>query len=417
MPGAALNASIPAKLPAGIALSMPPLCTEPAVSPCAIPALPPPSSASPAAAVSVSPPACAREAADRAVPSPPVVGHSRSASLRATLEALSPQQRAAIDQAIFFGMDLRTACALCGKEASGSTSPSVGSSARAASGQPPPPAAVSGGAATSSASDGGGGGGALTSAAAAAAPAAAPAVVRLASCCELSPPAMSSTPPHARAASSAPGASGARPPSGSSSARGAGSRQPPQLALLTAARLALAWGKSASASPRAFLAGGASRLGRAFARLLGRLEAVLAALAEALEALAVHLVGAASRYLDRVSRAAATATGLAIAYASAWLGRTVLPTFQAAADAFMHRLHQVRRHRTGRTLSNGGGALASLAATRAIVLGGPIVGSMLAAPLRLLYVAMGLEDMRMLLLLLLVMLGGLLRLYRWAGWI
>ncbi len=60
---------------------------------------------------------------------------------------------------------------------------------------------------------------------------------------------------------------------------------------------------------------------------------------------------------------------------------------------------------------NGTGALAS----RAVVRGGPVVASMLASPLRLLYVVLGMDDMRMLFLMLLEMLGSVLRLYRWLG--
>ena len=123
------------------------------------------------------------------------------------------------------------------------------------------------------------------------------------------------------------------------------------------------------------------------------------------------------RYLDRLSRAVAIALGLGIGFLSAWLARTLLPALRAAADACLSRVHLVRRYRYGRHLSNGTGALASLVASRAIVRGGPVVASMLASPLRLLYVVLGMDDMRMLFLMLLAMLGSVLRLYRWLGWL
>jgi hypothetical protein len=134
-----------------VTMSMPPLCTAPAVPPFAAPRQPPPSRAVPAAeASSVAPPAYASQVkastpsdrpVDRLGPYPPAVDQmlnttrpsavdptlnttrptavdpklnttrptavdpklntTRPASLRETLAALSPQQRAAIDQAIF----------------------------------------------------------------------------------------------------------------------------------------------------------------------------------------------------------------------------------------------------------------------------------------------------------------------------
>ena len=408
--------------PAAVAMSMPPLCTAPAVPPFAAPRQPPPSRAVPAAeASSVAPPAYASTPSDRPVdrlvPYPPAVGPTRTASLRETIAALSPQQRAAIDQAIFFGMDLRTACALCGKAPSGSSSsPSVrsSSSTQADLGQPKLPVA------------GMADNGAVATSDDPAAPARA--AVRLAACCEPLPPSTSnvSSPSTSNAPLPArlPQSSSAWPWS-SCAARGVstapfynGSTAPRSpLALLTAARMLLAWGKASSQPTTAFLLRIASRLWRFLVRLAAAFESVLFQVVTKFEGLMGRVASAAGRYLDRLSRAAAIALGLSLGYLGAWLARTMMPALRAAADACMRRVHLVRRYRYGRHLSNGTGALASLVASRAIVRGGPIVGSMLASPLRLLYVALGMDDMRMLFLMLLAMLGSVLRLYRWLGWL
>ena len=414
--------------PAAVAMSMPPLCTAPAVPPFAAPRQPPPSRAVPAAeASSVAPPAYASTPSDRPVdrlvPYPPAVGPTRTASLRETIAALSPQQRAAIDQAIFFGMDLRTACALCGKAPSGSSSsPSVrsSSSTQADLGQPKlPVAGMADNGAVATSDD---------PAAPAAPAAAARAAVRLAACCEPLPPSTSnvSSPSTSNAPLPArlPQSSSAWPWS-SCAARGGstapfhnGSTAPRSpLALLTAARMLLAWGKASSQPTTAFLLRIASRLWRFLVRLAAAFESVLFQVVTKFEGLMGRVASAAGRYLDRLSRAAAIALGLSLGYLGAWLARTMMPALRAAADACMRRVHLVRRYRYGRHLSNGTGALASLVASRAIVRGGPIVGSMLASPLRLLYVALGMDDMRMLFLMLLAMLGSVLRLYRWLGWL
>lgn len=413
-----------------VTMSMPPLCTAPAVPPFAAPRQPPPSRAVPAAeASSVAPPAYASQVkastpsdrpVDRLGPYPPAVdpmlNTTRPASLRETFAALSPQQRAAIDQAIFFGMDLRTACALCGKAPSGSSSsPSVrsSSSAQADFGQPELPSLL--GAAMDRA------GAVATSAdpAAPAAPAAARAAVRLAACCEPPPPTTSQvTSPSTSSAHDSLPLPARLPQSSNAWPRSSGAaRVLTVVRMLTAARVLLAWGKASSQPTAAFLIRVASRLWRFLERLAAAFEAVLCQVVTNLEGLMGRVASGMGRYLDRLSRAVAIALGLGLGSLSAWLARTLLPALRAATDACLSRVHLVRRYRYGRHLSNGTGALASLVASRAIVRGGPVVASMLASPLRLLYVVLGMDDMRMLFLMLLAMLGSVLRLYRWLGWL
>jgi hypothetical protein len=295
-----------------VTMSMPPLCTAPAVPPFAAPRQPPPSRAVPAAeASSVAPPAYASQVkastpsdrpVDRLGPYPPAVDQmlnttrppaadpmlnttrptavdpmlntTRPASLRETFAALSPQQRAAIDQAIFFGMDLRTACALCGKAPSGSSSsPSVrsSSSAQADFGQPELPSLL--GAAMDRA------GAVATSAdpAAPAAPAAARAAVRLAACCEPPPPTTSQvTSPSTSSAHDSLPLPARLPQSSNAWPRSSGAaRVLTAVRMLTAARVLLAWGKASSQPTAAFLIRVASRLWRFLERLAAAFEAVL----------------------------------------------------------------------------------------------------------------------------------------------
>ena len=171
-------------------------------------------------------------------------------------------------------MDLRTACALCGKAPSGSSSsPSVRSSSRAQAdfGQPELPSLL--GAAMDRA------GAVATSAdpAAPAAPAAARAAVRLAACCEPPPPTTSQvTSPSTSSAHDSLPLPARLPQSSNAWPRSSGAaRVLTAVRMLTAARVLLAWGKASSQPTAAFLIRVASRLWRFLERLAAAFEAVL----------------------------------------------------------------------------------------------------------------------------------------------
>ena len=104
--------------------------------------------------------------------------------------------------------------------------------------------------------------------------------------------------------------------------------------------------------------------------------------------------------------------GLA-AFAASGAERSVLvlrPYLHVLVNFAMGVLKLVRQHRAGRFLSNGAGAMGALAMVRTVVLTGPLLGAMLYGPMEYVWFALGLGDMRILLLGALIFLASLLHL-------
>ena len=117
---------------------------------------------------------------------------------------------------------------------------------------------------------------------------------------------------------------------------------------------------------------------------------------------------------DRLARVTAGLASLATSGA----GRGMLalrPYLNALANFAMGVLKLVRQHRAGRYLSNSAGAMGALAMARTAVLTGPLLGAMMYGPMEYVWVALGLTDMRVLVLGALVFLAGLIHLYTLMG--
>ena len=100
--------------------------------------------------------------------------------------------------------------------------------------------------------------------------------------------------------------------------------------------------------------------------------------------------------------------------------RAANPLFLAlhkVATQLLRLLHAMRRYRTGRHLSNSIGAFTSLVMVRTIVLMGPVLGAMIWSPLQMLWVAAGLTDLRIFVVALALLLLALIRFYMYIGWI
>ena len=95
--------------------------------------------------------------------------------------------------------------------------------------------------------------------------------------------------------------------------------------------------------------------------------------------------------------------------------RLVRPYLNALLQFAMGVLKLVRQHHAGRVLSNGAGAMGALAVARTIVLTGPLLGAMMYGPMEYVWIALGLTDMRILVIGLFVGLASLLRLYALLG--
>lgn len=99
--------------------------------------------------------------------------------------------------------------------------------------------------------------------------------------------------------------------------------------------------------------------------------------------------------------------------------RTLGPVVKALYRSLRRGHSHLRTYRFGRYASNIVGAASTMMATfrigRGVYLGGPIVGAALAAPLRYAWLAIGLHDMRIFLLFLVGVLGGLLKVYERLG--
>ena len=95
--------------------------------------------------------------------------------------------------------------------------------------------------------------------------------------------------------------------------------------------------------------------------------------------------------------------------------RALRPPLTAVVGVVLRVLKLVRRHRSGRHLSNGAGAVASMAIARSVGYRGPMLGALVYMPLEAAFVALNLTDLRYFVLALAVVLGALLRLYARLG--
>ena len=80
-------------------------------------------------------------------------------------------------------------------------------------------------------------------------------------------------------------------------------------------------------------------------------------------------------------------------------------------------IRRMWRSRAGWHASNGAGAIASLVVARGVILGGPIVGELIASPLQVLWFAAGLQDIRVFLLFMVCILALMLRCFASLGWL
>jgi hypothetical protein len=83
----------------------------------------------------------------------------------------------------------------------------------------------------------------------------------------------------------------------------------------------------------------------------------------------------------------------------------------------MRTLRALRRHSTGRHVSNLVGCVATIASIRTVVFAGPILGAMLYAPLEAFWIMAGLTDLRVFIVACMLSMAGLLRLYAALGWL
>ena len=317
-------------------------------------------------------------------------------------EGLTPQQRAAlIDQATFFGMDLKRAMddVLGGGVGGAAARPQPSAASSAAPPLLPPRA---GGSAASAASkqhrrpDAGAGdwtGDDLGSA------------------------------PQLRAAACQPSASSSATPVdwASSSSDVVNSKDPLSRALNLSTRVLLQlaqrlWAMAPTQPTRRgipyrlllYLCRRAVRLAEALEVFATRADEVLSAMAvrmaAQLEVLAAVMGLAIFRALLKVADSSVRRAHGAIS-----------PYASAAAKHGLGALDVVRRYRVGRHVSNGAGAVLSLMLARMAVLGGPILGAMIYAPLEYGWFLVGLNDIRIFVPVGFAMLGALLRFYAYLG--
>ena len=289
----------------------------------------------------------------------------------AGLRTLSPIQRAVLDQAIFFGMDLQAASALCGNAGSG------GGAARS----------------TSSAASMG----SMDSASHGADLAAHP----------------------TRSGSVRQAQTGQHPASEPMS-----KRTPDVGTALDAAPPARSSVNVLRRANRALVhllahrqADGASHILRG-ARWSVSLILRLFAYAEAAASRAVAILEATSaRALDNAAGASLSAMGGLMRAAAA----IALPIWTGIVARALHAIgaliRRMRRSRAGWHASNGAGAIASLVVARGVILGGPIVGALIASPLQVLWFAAGLQDIRVFLLFMVCILALMLRCFASLGWL
>ena len=192
-------------------------------------------------------------------------------------------------------------------------------------------------------------------------------------------------------------------------------KQPRYLALQQVAALLLSRGRRVAAVPLAACVALARRLTQPSPP--GRVEMALARAVDALERAGAWALTVTMSFLGRRLQLVVHALVMAGAQACAMIGRRVQPIWAVATEACVRRNHQLRRHWMGRHVSNGTGAAASYVAVRVVVRGGPVLGSLLFSPARWLWSAVGLYDLRFFFALLVAALCGVLRLYRWLGWI
>ena len=122
----------------------------------------------------------------------------------------------------------------------------------------------------------------------------------------------------------------------------------------------------------------------------------------------------ASWFTDRVGHlvgglASLGASGTRRAYGA------MRPYVVALTALMLRGLKAVRQYRVGRYLSNAGGAFGAAAMARTAVVTGPLLGAMMYELLEPIYFALGLGDMRFLLLAMAISLGCLLRFYAYLG--
>ena len=132
-------------------------------------------------------------------------------------------------------------------------------------------------------------------------------------------------------------------------------------------------------------------------------------ISKAAEPLARYTVAVVAVFVQTLLGIAGSSANRAISAAA--------PPLVATGERARRTLRTVRKYRTGRHVSNGVGAIASLALARTVVLVGPLVGAMLYEPIETAFFALGLQDMRLMLPALIVALGLLLQLYSHWGWL
>ena len=367
----------------------------------------------------------------------PLPGAQQSSPLQQNFGALTPVQRGAlIDQATFFGMDLRIAgqAVLCGG-ATGAGGPSIAAPSLVASTPPPEAATVTYAAAAAAA----------TSAKGMARRMAAPALAAMMEEDDETPlPAKRSLPRVVAgdaAAADPMGAGGAEgwaaeglrlraaacyeADAASSAAADFDASEPNEWAGASSAAVmdAAHWSRVAkrawhTLTMRHGVASRAVALAyRKSIRLSGLIDHVAVRIYDAIAGVADRASELAMRYTLAVAAVlVSTLAGIGAAGARRVIGAAAPPLASANAHA-RRALHSLRKHRTGRHVSNGVGALASLALTRAVVVVGPLVGAMLYAPLEASFFAMGLQDIRFLVPAAAVLIGMLLRLYSHLGWL
>ena len=150
-------------------------------------------------------------------------------------------------------------------------------------------------------------------------------------------------------------------------------------------------------------------------RYAGMIEDAAAKLSDTIEKALASLAQRAIDPLQRVAMAIPLAILHVVAAAFRHLTKIVEPILTAAINRGTLSLRNMRRYRYGRYASNGVGAAASFVLGRAVVITGPYVGAMIYAPLEIAFFALGLQDLRMMLVFALFAMAGLLKLYSHLG--
>ena len=353
------------------------------------------------------------------LPSPPLL-QQQPGQLLAAFDRLPPAQRAAIDQALFFGLDLRTATQLLGQarpdaaSAAGGRRVGVGSSSSAAG---------AGGAASSGAGMGQRHPGSADGAG--------------------SPDGglrRASLPGSSAAACSAAGAatssSVAGPYSASASGGGAQEARGAEASGLEAAlahvQLEL-WALLEKALPTLLptllsrlpppLTSLAKLLGRTpratvslVTRVAGRVDDLMGRLVEWLQHALLTLVERPWRaLLGALERGGCLTQRQAAALLGAVL-RAAVPPARRAYDQLEARVHAARRHRSGVWLTNVAGVAGAASSARMVVVGGPLLGRLMYLPMRLAWVY-AFSDLRVAVVCMLLTFVGLIKAFTRLGWI